>query len=160
MLVLGVILFFRNGDALVKIEVNADDVEVTFVNKTIKIADGEQKYTVTPGEHHLHIKTGNAEFDTELFMLKKGNNPAIKIEIVNSEVIAKAGDKELEVHPSIEADPVEESGTRTIASTPTAPAPDEVAKSPGEVEVLKNGSCEEPIVNGEIPGWKILSGKW
>jgi serine/threonine protein kinase/formylglycine-generating enzyme required for sulfatase activity len=88
---LGIILWFRSGDALVKVEVHSEDVEVTFHNETLKLSDGPHEYKVSPGDHTLHIKSGNAEFDTEKFTLKKGENPAVTIELVKGDVVAKQG---------------------------------------------------------------------
>ena len=79
-MLLGVILWFRDGDALVKVEILTDDVEVTFLNGAIKVIDGKTEYRVKPGTHRLHIKSGNAEFDSDTFTLKRGGNPVLKIE--------------------------------------------------------------------------------
>ena len=64
-LLLSVIFWMRNGQALVKVEVHADDVQVTFENRTLSVVDGARDYRVTPGEHTLHIKSNDAEFDTD-----------------------------------------------------------------------------------------------
>jgi len=88
-------LFFRSGDALVKVEVQADDVEVTFQKETLTLADGAHQFKVRPGEQTLHIKSGNVEFDTDKFTLKRGDNPAVTVEIVKSEVVTTIGGKEI-----------------------------------------------------------------
>jgi serine/threonine protein kinase len=85
-------LFFRSGDALVKVEVQADDVEVTFQKETLTLADGAHQFKVKPGEQTLHIKSGNVEFDTDKFTLKRGDNPVVTVEIVKSEVVAQLGE--------------------------------------------------------------------
>ncbi len=95
---LGVTIWFRSGDALVKIEVHADDVEVTFQNETIKVNDGAHEYKVKPGDHTLHIKSGNAEFYTDKFTLKKGDNPAVTVELVKSEIVSRLGKQEVGRH--------------------------------------------------------------
>ncbi|MBS0202358.1 MAG: SUMF1/EgtB/PvdO family nonheme iron enzyme [Planctomycetes bacterium] len=89
------VLFFRNGDALVKVEVHADDVEVTFQQETLTLADGAHHFQVKPGEKTLHIKSGNVEFDTDKFTLKRGDNPAVTVELAKSEIVAKLGDQEV-----------------------------------------------------------------
>lgn len=95
LMVLAVTLFFRRGDALVKVEVLTDDVEVTFQNNAITVTDGVHEYKIKPGEHRLHIKVGNVEFDTEMFRLKQGENPILTVELVKSEIVAKIGDTEV-----------------------------------------------------------------
>lgn len=88
---LGAILFFKSGNTVVKVEVLDDDVEVTFQKDTITISDGEQKYPVKPGEHRLHVKAGNLEFDTDSFQVKKGDELRVTVSLVDSEVVAKLG---------------------------------------------------------------------
>lgn len=94
-LLFGAIVWFRNGDAVVKVEILADDVEVSFVNESIKVIDGKTEYRVKPGLHRLRIKTGNAEFDSETFTLKRGGNPIVKIEPTNDRLIAKFGETKI-----------------------------------------------------------------
>lgn len=84
-------LFFRNGDALVKVEVNADDVEVTFQNQTLMVADGAHQFKLSPGQQTLHIKSGNVEFDTDKFVLRRGENPIVTVEVVQSEIVTRQG---------------------------------------------------------------------
>lgn len=85
------ILFFRTGDALVKVEVLNDDIKVTFHDNTITVDDGHQQLKAKPGQHTLHIQSGDIEFDTEAFTLRRGVNPVVTVEIVDSEVVAKLG---------------------------------------------------------------------
>ncbi|MBC7818833.1 MAG: protein kinase, partial [Planctomycetaceae bacterium] len=92
---LAITLWFRSGDALVKIEVLSDGIEVKFQNESITFGDGEQSVKVTPGPHRLHITSGNIEFDSDKFTLKKGENPVVTVELVKSEVVTKLGDMEV-----------------------------------------------------------------
>ncbi|MBS0203572.1 MAG: serine/threonine protein kinase [Planctomycetes bacterium] len=103
LLFLAMTLFFRSGDALVKVEVHADDVEVTFQNKTLTLTDGSHRFTVKPGEQSLHIKAGNVEFDSDKFILKRGDNPAVTVELANSDIVARLGDRELGRLPRVPA---------------------------------------------------------
>ena len=95
LLLFSIVIWFRSGDALVKVEVYSDDVEVSFQNETMKLADGSHNYRVTPGDHVLHIKSGNVEFETEKFMLKKGQNPSVTVQIVDDDIVAKNGEEEV-----------------------------------------------------------------
>lgn len=92
---LAAILFFRNGDALVKVEIHANDVEVSFQKETLTLNDGAHQFKVKPGEQTLHIRSGDVEFDTNKFTLKRGENPAVTVELVNSEIVAKLGQREI-----------------------------------------------------------------
>jgi serine/threonine protein kinase len=91
-LLLSVIFWIRSGQALVKVEVLADDVQVTFDNETLSLVESGKVYRVTPGEHTLHIKSKDTEFDTAKFTLKRGENPVVIVEVVNAAIVAKLGD--------------------------------------------------------------------
>ena len=88
-------LFFRTGDALAKVEVLEEGVEVTFQKETLTLADGAHQFKVKPGEQALHIKSGNVEFDTDKFTLKRGENPRVTVELVKSEIVTRFGEKEI-----------------------------------------------------------------
>lgn len=92
---LAITLFFQNGDARIKVEVHAEDVEVTFQGATLTVADGTRKFQIKPGEQSLHIKSGDIEFDTERFALKRGDNPLVTVEIIDSEIVTRLGEKEI-----------------------------------------------------------------
>ncbi len=94
-MLLAAILFFRSGDALVKVEVHADDVEVTFQKETLTLADGARQFKVKPGAQTLHIKSGNVELVTDKFKVKRGDNPVVTLELVKSDIIIKLGDTEV-----------------------------------------------------------------
>ena len=111
-LLLSVIFWIRNGQALVKVEVHADDVQVTFENRTLSLVDGARDYRVTPGEHTLHIKSNDAEFDTEKFTLKRGENPVVTVEVVDAEIVAKLG-KDV-----ISRQPLSSSNTKILSLAP------------------------------------------
>ena len=93
LLLLSVIVWIRSGNALVKISVHVDDVEVTFQNETLTLVDGTHEYQVVPGEHVLHIKSKDAEFDTDTFTLKRGENPVVTVEVIESEIVTRLGNE-------------------------------------------------------------------
>ena len=133
LLLLGVILFFRNGNTLVKVTIHADDLQVTFQNSTLSLADGEREFRVSPGDHKLHIQSGNVVFDTDKFTIKKGDTLAATVEVVDDEVIASIegeviGRKPLG-SPSPKPKPVVAipNGTATLS---TSPAPVVAALAP------------------------------
>lgn len=91
-LLLAVIFWIRSGQALVKVEVLADDVQVTFDNETLSLIESGKEYRVTPGEHTLHIKSKDTEFDTAKFTLKRGENPVVIVEVVDAAIVTTLGD--------------------------------------------------------------------
>ncbi|MBS0206478.1 MAG: protein kinase [Planctomycetes bacterium] len=94
-IILGAVLIFTNGRAVVKIRVLSDDVQVTFQGNDFTVASGDRKFTVTPGSAKLHIKSGDVEYDTETFVLNRGANPVLTVEQDNSDIVTKLGDREV-----------------------------------------------------------------
>ncbi len=107
LLLLSVIVWIRSGNALLKISVHVDDVEVTFQHETLTLVDGTHEYKVVPGEHVLHIKSKDAEFDTDKFTLKRGENPVVTVEVIESEIVTRLGNEvisRISQQPSAPAD--------------------------------------------------------
>ncbi len=120
--VFGIILWFRSGDAIVKVEVLSDDVAVTFQNETLTLKDESREFKLTPGDQTLHIKSGNVEFDTEKFTLKKGDNPVVTVEIVRGELVAKQGAEEIFRGSTAEMDSAgKQPVIEVMASSPDSP---------------------------------------
>ena len=92
---LAMTLYFRNGDALVKVEVKSNDVRVTFQDQTLTLEEGTRKFTLKPGAQTIHIKSDDLEFDTESFTLKRGENPLVIVEVVQSAIVARIGEQEI-----------------------------------------------------------------
>ncbi|MBS0205133.1 MAG: serine/threonine protein kinase [Planctomycetes bacterium] len=90
-LLLAAIMWSRSGAATVRIEVLNDNLEVRFQRSVITLADGEQTVKAQPGSHSLRIKSGDLEFDTASFPLKRGDNPMVTVELRNAQVVTKVG---------------------------------------------------------------------
>ena len=95
LLLLAAILWFRNGEARGKVEVHSKDLEVSFDDGTAKLKPGPNGYKIKSGDHELHIKFGDVKFVTNKFTLKKGDNPAVTVEFVEDEIVAKQGENEV-----------------------------------------------------------------
>ncbi len=135
---LGVVLYFRTDDTLIRVDVKSPNVTVTFHDNRITLTDGTQQFRVEPGRHRLHVKSGNAEFDTDIFTVKEGDTAAVIVEVVDATIVAKAGSTPI--------------GTHVLATKATQP---EIGE-----ELLINGSCDAPLSGGIIPGWTVVSGLW
>jgi serine/threonine protein kinase len=152
---LAAILFFRSGDALVKVEIQADDVEVTFQKETLTLNDGSHQFKVKPGEQTLHIKSGDVEFDTNKFTLKRGENSAVTVELVNSEIVAKLGQQEIGRKTITREDaPMAAEAAVPSAEAPVQPpASRPVVEATGKVTVPTKEVGRLAITNGGI--WSI-----
>jgi len=95
LLLLGIVIWFRFGNQLVRVEILADGFDVTFKEAEIRIADGVHETRVQPGHHTLHIKSRRTdgdsvvqEFDTEQFTLKNGDKPVIRVTLEPDAIVA------------------------------------------------------------------------
>jgi hypothetical protein len=80
----GIVFYFPSGTGVVRLEINDPNIQVVFDKDgpTVK-GIGERDVHVTPGAHGLHIRRGDLEFDTDKFLLTKGETVRLKIEWIN-----------------------------------------------------------------------------
>ena len=155
-LLLAMTLFFRSGDALVKIEVQADEVEVTFQKVTLTLADGAHQFKVKSGDQTLHIKSGNVEFDTDKFTLKRGDNPAVTVEIVEAQVVTRIGGKEV-ARRSLTTDV---SGESRKSRAPTAQANSVPIERTDAAIELPIGKTIDLLEMVKLPDHAVLGNWW
>jgi serine/threonine protein kinase len=94
LLAAGIVVFLPTADGTIRIEINDPSVEVTVAASGYTIKGKTEEIHIKPGEHTLHIKTGDLEFDTQQFTLGKGKNPAVKVELLDAKVqVVGAGGK-------------------------------------------------------------------
>ncbi len=88
LLAAGIVLFWPTAKGTVRIEVNDDSIEVGFGKDgaTVRGADRKHDITLAPGEHGLRIKRGDLEFETDRFVLGKGETVTLKVELLPGKV--------------------------------------------------------------------------
>jgi hypothetical protein len=90
----GVVLFEPTATGTVQIEVNDPAVKVAFDNDgpTITGADKES-ITLKAGEHGIQVTRGDFAFETDRFVLKKGETVALRVEFLAGKVrVVKNGE--------------------------------------------------------------------
>ena len=77
----GIVYYWQTNNGIVRIEINDPDIKVAFDKNgpTISGVD-KQDIKLTPGEFGLHVKRGDLKFDTDKFILKRGETITLKIE--------------------------------------------------------------------------------
>ena len=96
LLLLGVAtVYFRSGDAVVKVTIHDDAVRVTLQDKTLSIENAGEPVKVRPGIGKLTIVRDDLTFESSAFTLKKGENPAVVVELVDGQLGAKFGETPL-----------------------------------------------------------------
>jgi len=116
LLLAATIFFFPTKDGVLRVEINDPDVEVTVKGSDIVIKGAEKKdITLTPGEHVLHVKRGDFEFDTKSLHLKKGKMVTVKVELLDGRLQVASGGAVIGSQ-AVEADP-----PQTMASESAPP---------------------------------------
>ena len=91
-----VVLFVRTNRGTLRVELNDPRIEVSVNGTDIVVKDKtEEILRLEPGDHSLHVKQGDLQFDTDAISLKKGETVAVKIELVDGDLLAMRGDSPL-----------------------------------------------------------------
>ena len=90
-----VTIYLKAGDAVVRIQINDPDVEVSFQGRTLNVQSAGQELKVEPGDGTLTIRYGDAVFETDKFTLNKGDNPAVVIDLLDDRMAAKFGELDI-----------------------------------------------------------------
>ena len=90
----GIVLFWPTPQGLVKIESNDPSVEILFDKTGLAIKGADKELiTLRAGEHGIHIKRGDFEFDTNKFVLNKGAMITLNVELLPGSIQVKADGK-------------------------------------------------------------------
>jgi len=101
LLVAGVVFFLQTPNGTIRIEINDDSIEAVLTKSgvVIKGADRAHDIHVAAGEQGLKIKRGDLEFETDKFVLKKGETIRLKIELLPGKVQVVQGDRVIGERP-------------------------------------------------------------
>jgi Leucine-rich repeat (LRR) protein len=88
LLIAGAVFFLQTPSGTVRIEINDDKIEAILTKNgaVIKGADEAHDIIVGSGEQSLQIKRGDLEFETDQFVLKKGETIRLKIELLPGKI--------------------------------------------------------------------------
>jgi hypothetical protein len=79
----GVVLFWQTARGTVRIEINDPEIKVALDKGGATITGADKNdIRVAAGAHALHVQRGSLEFDTDQFLLKKGETVTLKVELV------------------------------------------------------------------------------
>jgi hypothetical protein len=93
-LVAGIVILWPTPNGTVRIESDDPGVEIVFdkTGPSVKGA-GQEPIKLSPGEHGVHVKRGDFEFDTDKLVLKKGETIILKVELLQGTVQVSADGK-------------------------------------------------------------------
>jgi serine/threonine protein kinase/formylglycine-generating enzyme required for sulfatase activity len=95
LLALAAVFYFQTKDGIVRVETNDPDFEVVFdkTGPTIRGTGKQPAITLKAGEHVLHVRRGDLEFETDKFTLNRGETITLRIEFLKGKVQVVQGDK-------------------------------------------------------------------
>lgn len=79
-LLLGIIIYVATDNGRIKIEVNDPNAVVKIDGKEVRVEGLGEPITLSVGEHDYLVRWGNGEFETDRFVVRRGDNEALKIE--------------------------------------------------------------------------------
>ena len=93
LLLAGVVFFLQTPTGTVRIEINDPQIEAV-LTKTGAVVKGADKHDITAsvGEHGLRIKRGDFTFDTDKFVLHKGETVVLRVEFLQGKVAVTRAD--------------------------------------------------------------------
>ncbi len=142
-------------EGVIRVEINSPSIEVV-LTKTGAVIKGAspQDIKVEAGEQTFKIKRGDLEFETDKFILKKGETVAVKIELLPGK---------LEVVQVLQGDKViAKKETKAVALRPTPPKkedkPDDVVQN--SPPTIRNGSQSIDLLTKIDPVKDARKGTW
>jgi formylglycine-generating enzyme required for sulfatase activity len=119
----GTVVFWQTRHGLVKIESDDPNVAVVFdkTGPTVQGA-GKEPIPLGVGEHGVHVKLGDLEFETQKFKLTKGGTVTLKVELLPGKIQVTAdgrviGAKERRLAAAKGPGPGEESLPKTFTNS-------------------------------------------
>ena len=85
----GIILLWETPQGTVRIETSDPDTKVSFGGfNNGEILQGDKRYAIKlrKGDHAMHVQHGDLEFDTDKFVVKKGDTVTLKVELLPGKV--------------------------------------------------------------------------
>ncbi len=154
--VAGVVLFWETPHGTVRIEIDDDQIEATLGKNiaTLKGA-GAKDISVSAGEHGLHIKRGDLDFDTDKFVLRKGDKVTLKVELLAGKVQVSHDGKVIAVK-ALPFLPVVQPPSKTAS-----PAAGQIAKPPIKEPPAAPSEWVSLFNGKDLNGWeKVAAGEW
>lgn len=91
-LVIGGVFYIVGNHGTIKVEVLSDDIEVVLTATGATLKDRHSELTVKPGKHKLVVRSGDLEFETAGFDLKRGEQVLVKAEWLEGQLQAVTAD--------------------------------------------------------------------
>ncbi len=156
----GLVFYWQTNNGIVKIEINDPDVQVSFdkAGPTIKGVD-KQDIKLSPGEYGLHIKRGDLQFDTDKFILKRGETITLRIEwFKDGNLQVVQGDKVIgKPLPKLAGTPVDDAWLKMVAALPADKQVEAVAAKLKDLNLGFDGKVKPEIEDEVVTELEFLS---
>jgi NOL1/NOP2/fmu family ribosome biogenesis protein len=90
-----IIFYIKTNHGTIVVEIDDPSISVTVQGEDIQITknDSDEAYQIKPGEHTLHVKHGDLEFDTDKFNLRRGEEVALSVRFHAGQVQVRDGNR-------------------------------------------------------------------
>ena len=132
------VFYLQTKDGVIRIEIDDPTVEVvlTKTGAVVKGA-GPHEIKIEPGEQGLKIKRGDLEFETDNFVLRKGETVTLKVELLKGKLQVAQGDRVIGERDL----PVAEKKEKLPQPKPSEPDPSDPLRSLARESISK----KEPV---------------
>lgn len=86
------IFYIQTDNGVVRVEVADDSLKVELDGKTITASDGDTTLRIRTGQQKLVVRRGDFEFETDSFQLRRGDEIALRVELLPGEVVVSKED--------------------------------------------------------------------
>jgi len=142
-----VVMYLRVGDAVVRVEINDPGIKVGLQGRTLTIESARDPIKVRSGDgNQLAIQYGELEFTSESFALMKGENPVVRVQVLDKTIAARFGDLLIGEKPLPGGNAPQDSvDARSVAGiAPRPPTSKPAQKAPGKSAVASTSPPAVP----------------
>lgn len=140
-----VVFYLQTRNGTLRIEIHDAGTQVAVVGSDVIVTPAEQDpVTLTPGEHALEVRHGTLKFTTEQFVINKGKQTIITVELIEGEL--RVVDQKGQVIGARKLD----SGS-VAAADPDRAAAEKVLTLGGSIKIRQNGEEREITTANDLP---------
>jgi serine/threonine protein kinase len=171
LVVAGVVVFWETPKGTVRVEIHDPSIRAAIDQEEFTIQGaGNHDIGIRTGDHTLHIKYGNLEFETDKFILKKNDTVTLKVELLSGKVqvvhdnrvIGERAVASRVPQPAPTPDPNEKSASQTASSTESNKPSPSIPPDSGKPPSIPPPPPSQPSVLYDVhfsdpnSGWRLF----
>ncbi|MBC8869445.1 MAG: protein kinase [Planctomycetes bacterium] len=88
-----IVIYVQTARGTIRVEIHDPEITVEVAGETITINNSGDQIRIKPGDHKLIVRRGDIEFESDTFVLKRGQNPAVRATFVDGRLACCLGDR-------------------------------------------------------------------